>query len=815
MRGSRCSVGLFWLLLAAGPVASADDEAEFFTQHVEPLLRKRCYACHSHAADEMEGGLTLDWRSGWETGGTRGPAVVPGDPAASLLIRAIRHMDPELRMPEEPLPEQEVAVLTRWVERGAADPRTTRPESFLTENAGDWWSLRPLVRPPVPNTGAANPIDAFIQSRLQTETLHPSPEADPRTLIRRLTVNLHGLPPTIEETEAFVADSQPEAYDRLVERLLDSPRYGERWARHWFDTIHFADSHGFEHDVFRPNAWRFRDYVIDSFQRDTPWPQFIREQLAADVFYPNAPQLTVALGYLGAGTYDHSAAITAPMSFEHLDRDDLVTQTMGAFVSTTANCARCHAHKFDPIPQADYYALQAVFAGIGKGDVAYDADLETAALRRRWQLLKTAADERRSDVLLAAENRKLVTAWEESRGADAVWQPLDLEVFVSSDGAVLQRQADGSLLSTGTRPDKDAVTVTASSPMTRITAVRLDVLTDPSLPLQGPGRTDNGNLHLSEFEVQAFRPGAGAGEVVRIRQATADFDQAGWTIAHAIDGDLKTAWGIHPAVGVPHHAVFELETPLEYTEGTRLAVTLKQLHGAGHVIGRFRLSVLDGPPLTAIALPTEAHAALELPPDQRSGEQQTALAAAILRQRADLELRQLPAQIKVYAAAARAENERGVVVIETPREIHLLKRGNLDQSGSRRRAGSAVRGGGTVGALRVTAASRGIRPPRRVGRLAGRSAESADLAEHRESPVALSLRPRAVSIHRMTSAAWASLPSHPELLDWLACEIPRRRRVAQARAPARSSPVRRIGRHRPGRTNWRPHDPDNRLLWPG
>ena len=228
------------------------------------------------------------------------------------------------------------------------------------------------------------PVDAFVLAKLREKGLEPSPEADRRILIRRLMFDLHGLPPTPDEVDAFVADKDPQAYEKLVDRLLESPRYGERWARHWLDTIHFADTHGFEHDLARPNAWRYRDYVIERLNHDTPWPRFIREQLAADVFYPDEPRLTAALGFLGAGPYDQSTANTAPVTFDYLDRDDLVTQTMASFASATVNCARCHDHKFDPISQQDYYALQAVFAGVGKGDVTYDEDRAIAKQRKRW-----------------------------------------------------------------------------------------------------------------------------------------------------------------------------------------------------------------------------------------------------------------------------------------------------------------------------------------------------------------------------------------------------------------------------------------------
>ncbi|MGV2340249.1 MAG UNVERIFIED_CONTAM: DUF1549 domain-containing protein [Planctomycetaceae bacterium] len=275
-----------------------------FLENIEPLLREHCYGCHSHAAGVMEGGLTLDWRSGWAEGGSRGPAVIPGNPDASLLIQAVRHQHVELRMPEEKLDAAAIGTLEAWVRTAAADPRSSPPQPKPID--ADWWSLRPLNRPPVP-ANTPNPVDAFLQSAWARDGLQPPPKADRRTLIRRLTFELHGLLPTPEDTLAFVNDPDPAAFEKLVDRLLASPRYGERWARHWMDVIHFADSHGYEHDVFRPNAWRYRDYLISSLNADISWGQFIREQLAADVYVANQPLRQAALGFLGAGTYDHSA----------------------------------------------------------------------------------------------------------------------------------------------------------------------------------------------------------------------------------------------------------------------------------------------------------------------------------------------------------------------------------------------------------------------------------------------------------------------------------------------------------------------------
>ena len=653
------------VLLALGSRLLADDAA-FFREKIEPLLRERCYECHSHAG-KMKGGLTLDSRSGWVEGGESGPAIIPGKPDASLLIRAIRRLDEDLSMPpKKPLPPGEVALLTEWVRLGAPDPRTT----VAKKPDNDWWSLKPL-----PGAGAQPAL-----AKLGTENWEPG--ASPRTLIRRLYFDLHGLAPTFEEVEAFAmewdrADPSGRALliATLTDKLLASPRYGERWARHWFDTIHFADTHGFEHDRIRENAWRYRDYVIAALNADTPWPRFIREQLAADYFFPDEPRLTAALGFLGAGPFDQSAAGTAPKMFEAVDRDDMLTQTMAAFTSTTVGCARCHDHKFDPIPQREYYSLAAVFAGVAKGDIPFDADDAVGRERQRWLRLKSAAEKRDPAVLLAADARAITAAWEPAPGVPAVWETPAPRDFASAGGATLTALDDGSLLSGGIRPDKDTVTIHTDPKLRTISAMRLDVLTDDDLPKYGPGRQDNGNLHLSEFELYAI--GAGDPQRVAIRSAFADFDQAGWTIAHALDGNEKTAWGIFPRVGEPHTATFVLEKKLALPAGARLRVVLKQLHGEGHLIGRPRISVTDTVPSPATSLPADVAAALRATP--RGEAQQLTLAAYAVRTRATEALSALPPQALVYAAGRDYSRHGTKATVGEPREIRVLHRGELAQ----------------------------------------------------------------------------------------------------------------------------------------
>ena len=660
----------------------AEVAAPDFAKEVRPILERSCFGCHG--PEKQKNGYRLDVRDIAIKGGDSGErAIVPHDAKASPLIHFVSGEDEEMRMPpkksDKPrLTAAEVETLRAWIDAGPAWPEELAgPKSEKLH-----WSLQPLPKSGKRKAESGNPIDAFIHAKLAEKHLAPSPEADARTLIRRVFYDLTGLPPTPDEVDAFAADADPQAYEKLTDRLLASPRYGERWARHWLDTIHFADSHGFEHDVGRDHAWRFRDYVIAALNQDTPWPRFIREQLAADVFFPDEPQRTPALGFLGAGTFDLSAFGTAPVTFDYLDRDDLVTQTMAAFVSTTANCARCHAHKFDPISQEDYYALQAVFSGILKGDVSYDEDIAVKRERQRWQSILAAADRRDAGVLLAAENSALVEKWLAGRGNGARWQTLEAETFTSAEGATLTRGADGVILVSGVLPERDAYTISTATTAERITALRLNVFPHDGLPERGPGRAANGNLHLSEIELRVFEPGAAEGRVVKLASATADFNQADWGIARALDGDMKTAWGINPAEGQPHHAVFALAEPLTLNAGARLSITLRQAHGGSHLIGAFNLAVTADDAANAAALPDEVETALAAA--ERTEVQRVALAAQALRIVAKQALAGLPAPSVVYAAAASVNIPSGEGALQAralpePKVVHLLHRGDFDK----------------------------------------------------------------------------------------------------------------------------------------
>lgn len=353
---------------------------QFFEQRVRPLLAENCYSCHGDK--KQKGGLRLDSLEAILKGGESGPAVVPGKPEESLLVDAINYAGPEMP-PSGKLDSEKVAILARWVSLGAPWPRNggtahaviAAPNASRTALGGAGralWSLRSIVRPAVPKEPAVvrttwagwsrNPIDEFILSALLGHGLTPAPEADKPTLIRRATFDFTGLPPTPDQVEAFLADAAPDAYERLIDRLLASPRYGQRWARHWLDLVRYAESDGYRQDAFRPQAWRYRDYVVRAFNTDKTYDRFITEQLAGDELDPDDLELRIATGYLRLGTYEYNQRDVHGQWADILN--DLTDVTGEVFLGLSIGCARCHDHKFDPILQRDYYRLQAFFTPI-------------------------------------------------------------------------------------------------------------------------------------------------------------------------------------------------------------------------------------------------------------------------------------------------------------------------------------------------------------------------------------------------------------------------------------------------------------------
>ncbi len=422
-----------------------------FARDIKPLFEASCIKCHG--AEKAKNGFRLDSRAHALAGGDHGVDIIPGDSAKSPLVHFVAGLVPDMAMPPKGKGDEftaaQVGLLRAWIDQGAKwDREDVAGDVRKPVDKTDWWSLKPLVKPAVPassesvisgsvnskksssgsRTGSlntdqlitpspstksfstSNPIDAFVLSKLGEKRLRPSPQADRRTLIRRLYFDLIGLPPKPEEIAAFVADKDPSAYEKLVDRLLASPHYGERWARHWLDVVHYGETHGYDKDQPRPNAWPYRDYVIRSFNEDKPYARFVQEQVAGDVLFPGTRDGFEALGFISAGPWDLIGHAEVPETkidgkvARHLDRDDMVANTIQTFNSLTVQCAQCHNHKFDPISQEDYYSLQAVFAAVDRADKKYDVDPAVAQQRRELtdRQTKLAARKKELDAAILA-----------------------------------------------------------------------------------------------------------------------------------------------------------------------------------------------------------------------------------------------------------------------------------------------------------------------------------------------------------------------------------------------------------------------------
>ena len=366
----------FWLCITLQTAFAADDPAgklEYFEQHVRPLLANHCYNCHS-ADNKAAGGLRLDDGRGVLSGGGRGPAVIPGDAAGSLLIQAVEHVDPRLQMPpDNRISDAEIEILKRWIADGAVWPEANRPEDlglmdaeYATLRSGHW-AWQALSSSGIPEVQKSSwpldDMDRFVLARLEQSGLDPVPLASPAALLRRVTFALTGLPPTADEVREFTANPSDAAYEAAIERLLGSSAFGEHWGRHWLDVARYGESTGSARNLPYPHAWRYRDYVIDSFNRDKPWDRFVQEQIAGDLLPAATPEerreLLIATGFLALGVKDVNQRFRVRFEMDNIDEQiDTVSK---AFLGLTVSCARCHDHKFDPIPARDYYALAGIF----------------------------------------------------------------------------------------------------------------------------------------------------------------------------------------------------------------------------------------------------------------------------------------------------------------------------------------------------------------------------------------------------------------------------------------------------------------------
>ena len=651
--------GSFFLILvmlaATAGVSVADDVAadhaeqmaaslELFKSDVGPLLVAHCLKCHG--GEETHGEFDLSTREGLVKGGEQGPAVVVGKPGESLLLALVRHeVEPHMPQESDKLSAESIERLSAWIASGAAydKPLVDAAAEFTSRKISDeerqFWSFQPLTSPEVPavdrEVWCRTPVDHFVLAKLDEKGIAPNPLANRRKLVRRAYLDLIGLPPTPEEVDAFLADEAGDAYDRLIDHLLASPHYGERWGRHWLDLARFAESHGYEQDYDRPSAYHYRDFVIRALNDDMPFDQFVRWQLAGDEYEPDNPQALMATGFLGAGT--HATQITAnQVEKERYDElDDMAATTGTAMLGLTIGCARCHDHKFDPIPQADYYRLLSTFTTTVRSEV--ELDLHPEVYREQ----KQKYDGEHAPLVAALakfENDELpgrLQAWLASdvKHVMPTWLVLDLETMKSEGGATFQKLDDGSVLAEGKNADQDVYTFTASTKIAGIKAVQLEALTDESLPHKGPGRAKNGNFALSDFQVWAAPLGASdPGAPVKLVQPKVTYEQEGLPITATLDDNKNSAWAVDGQIGRNQAAAFAVETPLANAEGTKLTFVLKFENNSGHNLGRLRLSLSteserakpagDRAPQATV---DRVNQALATAADDRSDEQRTAL----------------------------------------------------------------------------------------------------------------------------------------------------------------------------------------------
>jgi hypothetical protein len=656
-----------------------------FVKDIQPILAENCYVCHGPKQHESE--LRWDNKQIAMHGGEHGRVIIPGNSAASRMIQLVGGLEPDLIMPQKgtPLTADQVGLLRAWIDQGANWPESA---SVKVVDPRDHWAFKPPIRPAVPTvknkSWPRNPIDNFVLARLEAENLRPSPEADRSTLLRRLSLDLTGLPPTLDEINAFLNDHSPKAYDKVVQRLLASPHYGECWARHWLDAARYADSNGYEKDLTR-SVWPYRDWVIDAYNTNMPFDQFTIDQLAGDLVPNSTLDDKVATGLLRNSLLNEEGGID-PEQFRNeaiIERIDVLGK---AFLGLTLNCCQCHNHKYDPISQKEYYQL---FAFLNNDD---EPSMEVPTAREtpeRQNIRHTIAAMEEELLAKYSDIPEKMATWEDSmKSLVRDWTVLEPMSYYGSVGTKFTKLDDDSLLATGSNPPFSGYVVSAKTKLTNITGIRLEALVDPNLPNDGPGRAQNGNFVLTEFKVDAApatpNPKTNA---VPLQNATADFSQDGFPVTAAIDGITtnKIGWATEDLPGRRNRdrqAVFETTKPLGFADGTILKFTLSQLYGHEHTIGRFRLSVTTGPrPLRADPLPHEAREILGISREHRTVAQTRQLFSYYrltdprfdeANKKMDAEQAKWPPAPTTLVLAAR----------DQPRETHIFKRGDWQKPGA-------------------------------------------------------------------------------------------------------------------------------------
>ncbi len=738
------------LFIATTAASAATD----FARDVYPVLQRACFECHG--AEKQKGKLRLDSREAAFRGGDGGPAIVAGKPDESEILRrvALPKTDGDV-MPNRGglLSKNEIGHLRQWIGDGAPWAGDLKPAKH--------WAYVAPVRPPVP--GGGNAIDAFVRERLKKDGLAPSPAAEPRTLARRMYLDIIGLPPTPEQADDFAksagTDLQP-AVESLADRLLSSPQYGEKWARPWLDAARYADSHGFQRDDLR-EIWPYRDWIIRALNDDMPFDRFTIEQLAGDLLPDTTEQQRIATGFNRCAPCNVEAG-TDPEENRVNQVFDRVNTLGAVWLGTTLECCQCHDHKYDPFTSRDYYSLFSFFNSTEieaersnpkvPGSIRFlgpymdvrdaAADAERARLSAELAQVKKQIAEKGGAV--TAEPRRKRVAKTESPAVAAVAavteHVLTPEDFDSAGGSNHKLLPDGSVLLTGDAPAADTYTVTVKTDLKGITGFKLETLTDESLPGMGPGRGDpeRTNFVLQEFTVTAAAENAGGDSArpVRLADARADFSQQNWDVSGAIDGLPKTGWAIAPKFHAPHWATFRA-VDLPVAGAMRLTFRLVQEYGTARTIGRFRILAL-------------------------TGKYPSAEKAALVE---SVEAKRLNARVASLEKSLKALGETRTLVVREmpePRESFVFQRGEFRSPGARVAPAMPA----------LFQKDQPANPPNRIA--------LARWLVSRENP--LTAR---VIVNRM----WAEIfgegivstpedfgikgerPTHPELLDWLAVEF--------------------------------------------
>lgn len=696
--------------------APSEEQLNFFEQKIRPVLAQHCYSCHSAAAQtakKLQGRLFLDSAEGVLDGGESGTAIVKGKSAESLLLKALKYDGLEMP-PAGKLSDEIIADFARWIEMGAPDPRkgeaSTRAKREINVAEGrQWWAFEPLKAITPPQT--LQPIDGFIAEAQQKLGLKPNSPAARETLLRRVYFDVIGLPPTLEQVAAFLSDTSPQAYEKVVDELLNSPRYGEKWARHWLDTARFAESGGYEFDGFRPGAFHYRDWVIRALNSDLPYNQFVRLQLAGDLLQPDDLDGASATGFLVAGPYPGQITAKTVERIRYDQLDDMLMTIGGSMLGLTLGCVRCHEHKYDPLPHQDYYALAASLARTAHGPRTMDVDpaesqraLEQHArdhqplvdalrnyasteLPARFDTWRTAELPRQPDqprwqilepVTLAAERSWL----KELSGG-----------IIAHDGAIspgVKLVQQGQVRRVG---NEERYRITFQTHQKNITSVRLDAFADKGLPQRGPGLNGDGSFQLAEIRITA-RPldpkAAEPEQAIKLKPAFAAFADPDQPLAHAVDGNPATAWVVRATAKNDNAAVFELDAPLAgFASGTELQMEL-QFRDLG--LGRLRISFSTEPnPATWAGdfLPQHlgeirailAANASKLPESLR--EPMTRWFAPF-----DPETARYAQAVRNHAAAApRPKLSEVYTTVAGGQDVYLLRRGEVDNKQGKSEAG--------------------------------------------------------------------------------------------------------------------------------